>query len=83
MPQVPGPAIRDRAARLRQAGEARVADYLASCVGTPAQVLMETPRMGRTAQFAETIFDADQPVGEIVGARLTGVAGSQLTARAG
>ena len=73
MPQVAGPAIRERAARLRDAGAARVTDYLAGQVGRTAGVLMEAARMGRTEQFAEVAFDAPQPVGQVITAAIRGV----------
>ena len=82
MPQVPGAAIRERAARLRALGEAQVAAHLAAQQGRHHQVLLENPRMGRTAQFTEVLFDSDQPEGQIVAAQITGQAGGQLLARA-
>jgi threonylcarbamoyladenosine tRNA methylthiotransferase MtaB len=36
--------------------------------------------MGRTAQFTEAVFATDQPVGQIIPARITGITGAQLTA---
>ena len=80
MPQVRGEAIRERAARLREAGDRAVGRHLAGLVGTVSDVLMESPRMGRTESFAEVAFGADQPVGAIVTARLTGVADGRITA---
>jgi len=80
MPQVPGAAIRARAARLRAAGEAAVQLHLAGQQGRDHRVLMETPRMGRTEQFAEVLFDSDQPEGQIVRARITGLGETQLLA---
>ncbi len=80
MPQVKGPAIRARAARLRAAGEAQVAAYLATQQGRTHPVLMEGPRMGRTPQFAEVDFITDQPEGQIVTATITGINGQRLTA---
>ena len=80
MPQVDGRAIRERAARLRASGEAAVARHLQGQVGRTHRVLMETPRMGRTEQFAEVVFAADQPEGQIVDAAISGVSGSQLVA---
>ena len=63
MPQVDGAAIKERAARLRAAGEAQVARHLAAQVGRAHAVLMESPRMGRTEQFTEVAFDAPRPRG--------------------
>jgi threonylcarbamoyladenosine tRNA methylthiotransferase MtaB len=80
MPQVKGQAIKSRAARLRAAGEARVAAHLAQQIGRHHQVLMENPHMGRTEQFTEVTFTAPQPEGRVVNARITGSSGTQLTA---
>ena len=80
MPQVPGAAIRARAARLRASGEAAVQLHLAGQQGRDHRVLMETPRMGRTEQFAEVLFDSDQPEGQIVRACITGLGETQLLA---
>jgi threonylcarbamoyladenosine tRNA methylthiotransferase MtaB len=78
MPQVPGPVIRDRAARLRAAGEAALARHLAAQVGTVQEVLTEGPRMGRCADFTEVVFAGDQPEGRLVMARITGVQDGRL-----
>jgi threonylcarbamoyladenosine tRNA methylthiotransferase MtaB len=80
MPQVEGRAIKDRAARLRAAGAARVAAHLAEQQGRHHAVLMENARMGRTEQFTEVVFDSDRPEGAIVPATVTGHTGTQLTA---
>ncbi len=80
MPQVPGGAIRERAARLREAGAARVAEHLVGQVGRAHRVLMESPRLGRTEQFAEVTFESDQPEGEIVEVVVRGYRGEKLTA---
>ncbi|MCL1627673.1 tRNA (N(6)-L-threonylcarbamoyladenosine(37)-C(2))-methylthiotransferase MtaB [Roseibaca sp. V10] len=82
MPQVNGAVVRDRAARLRAAGNATVTRHLSAQVGQAHPVLMENPRMGRTPQFAEVVFRADQPVGQIVQARIAGHDGAQLSASA-
>lgn len=80
MPQVPAAAIRERAARLRQAGRAREAAHLALQVGRAHPVLMEAPLIGRTGQFAEVAFAAPQPVGKVVAATIRGVEGRRLRA---
>ncbi len=80
MPQVPGAEIKARAARLRAAGEAAVARHLAAQQGRTHRVLMESPRMGRTEQFAEVLFDEDRPEGQIVNATIRGSRGQQLRA---
>ena len=80
MPQVQGGQIKDRAARLRAAGEARVAQHLAEQQGRAHRVLMENARMGRTEQFTEVVFDTDRTEGAIVPATVTGMRGHQLVA---
>jgi threonylcarbamoyladenosine tRNA methylthiotransferase MtaB len=80
MPQVHGGAIKERAARLRDAGVARVRRHLDAQIGRRHAVLMENPRMGRTAQFAEVVFGSDRPEGEIVEAIIAGHDGTQLRA---
>jgi threonylcarbamoyladenosine tRNA methylthiotransferase MtaB len=78
MPQVKGPLIRERAARLRAAGDAALARHLAAQVGMTHRVLLEGPRMGRTEQFTEVDFASDQPEGQIVSARIAGMAAGRL-----
>jgi threonylcarbamoyladenosine tRNA methylthiotransferase MtaB len=80
MPQVPGPAIRDRAARLRAAGEAALGRHLDAQVGRLHQVLSEGPRLGRTAQFTEVVFASDQPEGTLMDCRILGQADGRLLA---
>jgi threonylcarbamoyladenosine tRNA methylthiotransferase MtaB len=80
MPQVAAEAVRERAARLRAAGEAALARHLAAEVGGVRRILTEGPRKGRTEGFAEVAFAADQPPGRIVTARITGQDGRRLLA---
>lgn len=80
IPPINGNIIKARAAALRKAGQAQVTKHLAAQIGQTRNVLMENPRMGRTEQFAEVIFDSDQPEGHIVRAMLTGHEGNHLTA---
>src|SRR5690606_4554658 len=80
MPQVAGPAIRERAARLRAAGDAALARHLAAQSGRRHNVLTEGPRTGRTEQFTEVAFAADQPAGTILDVAITGHDGTALRA---
>lgn len=82
MPQVPGAAIKQRAKRLREVGDARVEAHLRAQQGEVHQVLMENPNMGRTAQFAEVVFEAAQVEGAIVRTRIVGQASKQLMGEA-
>ena len=78
MPQVKGPLIRERAARLRQLGESQLQQHLTAQVGQTHRILTEGPRMGRTEQFAEVIFASDQPEGRIVTATIQATSDGNL-----
>ena len=80
MPQVHGPEIKSRAARLRAAGDAALQRHLTAQIGQTHQVLVEGPRLGRTAQFTEVSFVIDQPEGQIQTTRITGAAETRLLA---
>ena len=82
MPAVHGAAIKERAARLRAAGERRVAEHLTAQQGKRHSVLMENAHMGRTEQFSEVLFAQAQTEGSIVPAQITGQDGEQLLAEA-
>ncbi len=83
MPQVDGRLIKERAAHLRELGEEAVQTHLKAQIGQAHQVLMENPQMGRTAQFAEVMFDEPQIEGAIVSATVLGVVGTQLKGQPG
>ena len=80
MPMVNGAAIKDRAARLRAAGDQALVQHLACQLGATHRVLMESPRMGRTEQFTEVDFGTDQPEGQIVLAKITATSALRLQA---
>jgi threonylcarbamoyladenosine tRNA methylthiotransferase MtaB len=80
MPQLRGPEIKDRAARLRAAGDAALSRHLTAQIGQTHRVLLEGPRMGRTEQFTEVDFTADQPEGQIVQALIRTTANGRLIA---
>ncbi|MEO0765702.1 MAG: tRNA (N(6)-L-threonylcarbamoyladenosine(37)-C(2))-methylthiotransferase MtaB [Pseudomonadota bacterium] len=80
MPQVNGTLIRERAARLRAAGQAQVTEHLTRQVGKTHHVLMESSTMGRTEQFCEVTFEAAQNEGAIVTARIRAHADTHLVA---
>ncbi|NOX72453.1 MAG: tRNA (N(6)-L-threonylcarbamoyladenosine(37)-C(2))-methylthiotransferase MtaB [Alphaproteobacteria bacterium] len=81
MPQVARDVIKSRAARLRALGDGQVATYLAAQVGRVQNVLMEAPRKGRNEGFAPVVFERDQPVGQIVRAKISGHDGAVLLGR--
>ena len=80
MPRVPGDQIKARAARLRATGDAALLRHLTDQQGQTHHILMESPRLGRTEQFTEVAFAADQPEGQIVTASILGCRDSQLLA---
>ena len=80
MPQVNGKLIKSRAAALRAAGQAQVEKHLTAQIGQAHNILMESPRMGRTEQFTEVTFATDQPESQIVRAPITGRTDQTLTA---
>ncbi len=80
MPQVDGRAIRDRARRLREAGQIAETLHLDVQIGKTHSVLMENPGMGRTEHFAEVLCDTPQPEGEVRSLRITGREGRRLRA---
>ncbi|GHC52044.1 tRNA (N(6)-L-threonylcarbamoyladenosine(37)-C(2))-methylthiotransferase MtaB [Neogemmobacter tilapiae] len=78
MPQVPGDIRKERAGRLRLAGDLALARHLEAQVGVEHRVLTEGPRMGRTEQFTEVRFGVDMPEGTLMNVRIAGVEGGAL-----
>ncbi|MGA7069853.1 tRNA (N(6)-L-threonylcarbamoyladenosine(37)-C(2))-methylthiotransferase MtaB [Bradyrhizobium sp.] len=61
MPQVEGGMIRDRARRLRAAGEAALAKRLEAEIGKTREVLIESATQGRTEHFLPVAISGDVP----------------------
>jgi threonylcarbamoyladenosine tRNA methylthiotransferase MtaB len=73
MPQLPPGLIAERAARLREAGRAATARFLASQVGAEASLLVERDGTGHTEHFAPArLARGTARPGEIVSVRITG-----------
>jgi threonylcarbamoyladenosine tRNA methylthiotransferase MtaB len=74
MPQVDGAAIKERARRLRERGEARLSAFLLEHTGKTADVLFETASRGRTPQFVQVEIDGNgvEP-GTMRAVRITGL----------
>jgi len=81
MPQLPKAVRRERAARLRAAGAAAAAAYLASRVGCTAQVLVERDGNGRSEHFAPVALGASARNGALVTATVVAASGDTLIAR--
>jgi len=80
MPPVKGTVIKDRARRLREAGEAALRRHLARQVGRVLNGLVEKPGVARADDFTEIAFEGAAPVGEIAPMRVVGVDGGKVTA---
>ena len=80
MPQVPKSIRKERAARLRAAGDAAVLKHLAAQQHTTQRVLLEAETTGRTEQFTEVVLSNPGRVGEIITARITGMSDGKLLA---
>ena len=61
MPQVAGSVIRQRAGRLRAAGEAALQRRLASEIGATREVLIESATQGRTEHFLPVAIKGETP----------------------
>ena len=79
MPQLPGLLINERAARLRQAGEAALAAELSARIGSETDVLIERPGMGRATFYAAVGFMTHAVEGTVRSMRLVGSDGCSLT----
>jgi threonylcarbamoyladenosine tRNA methylthiotransferase MtaB len=78
MPQVRGEVVKERAKRLRAAGEAALQRRLASEVGAMRQVLIEGPTQGRTEHFLPVAIAGETP-GAVWALAITGNDGARLT----
>jgi threonylcarbamoyladenosine tRNA methylthiotransferase MtaB len=78
MPQVDGAAIRERARRLRVAGEAALRKRLARETGAMRHVLIESATAGRTEHFLPVAIDGEVP-GTIRPFAIVGHDGARLT----
>jgi len=79
MPQVAGSEIKERAKRLRAAGEKALQKRLASEVGATRQVLIESATAGRTEHFVPVAI-AGEMVGSVKRLTIAGHDGIRLTA---
>ena len=61
-------------------GIRRCSGILTAQHGQTHRVLMEGPRLGRTEQFTEVAFTADQPEGTILDVAILGHDGARLLA---
>jgi len=78
MPRLPDPLVKERAARLRSAGQAALAAELASRVGSETDVLIEADGRGRAEFYAAVRFAASGAAGSIRRMRLVDSSGGSL-----
>jgi threonylcarbamoyladenosine tRNA methylthiotransferase MtaB len=78
MPQVAGPVIKDRARRLRIAGEAALRQRLQAETGATRQVLIESAEQGRTEHYLPVAI-AGERVGSVVPLEIIDSDGERLT----
>jgi threonylcarbamoyladenosine tRNA methylthiotransferase MtaB len=79
MPQVAGKVIKERARRLRVAGETALLKRLVSEVGAVREVLIESGTQGRTEHFLPVAISGETP-GVVRRLVITGHDGARLTA---
>ncbi|HXE27761.1 MAG TPA: tRNA (N(6)-L-threonylcarbamoyladenosine(37)-C(2))-methylthiotransferase MtaB [Stellaceae bacterium] len=78
MPQVPGNIVKERAAKLREAGAAATARALAARIGTVAQVLVEKNGFGHSEHYAPVRFTGTAEIGSIAPVRIAETARDSL-----
>ncbi|MGY4510563.1 threonylcarbamoyladenosine tRNA methylthiotransferase MtaB [Bradyrhizobium sp. USDA 3650] len=78
MPQVAGGAIKERAKRLRSAGEAALLQRLQAEIGATREVLIESEEQGRTEHYLPVAI-AGERIGSVVPMRIAGCDGARLT----
>jgi len=83
MPAVAGAVVKERAARLRAAGDAALGRHLERQVGRRITALVERPGLARAEDFTELAFDGQAAAGALVAGRVTGHDGRRATLEIG
>jgi len=73
MPPLDGGLIKQRAARLRQAGDEALKRYLQTCMGQTIEVLVEQGKTGHTRHFAPVELTSAPPAGALVNAEVIAI----------
>jgi len=81
MPPVDRRIVKERAGRLRAAGDAALSRHLDRAVGRTVQALVERPGLARAPDFTEIAFEGAGEPGTIVPLTLTGHDGRKATGR--
>jgi threonylcarbamoyladenosine tRNA methylthiotransferase MtaB len=86
MPQVPGDVRKERAARLRAAGQEAMQRYFAQRIGSPVSVLIERAEdgtgFGHSEHFAPVQVKSSAAIGAVVAGRVAGHTQEHLLAEA-
>ncbi|MBV8652667.1 MAG: tRNA (N(6)-L-threonylcarbamoyladenosine(37)-C(2))-methylthiotransferase MtaB [Alphaproteobacteria bacterium] len=82
MPQVRGPVIQARAARLREAGAKLRQRWLTRHVGRNASVVVERKGASHAEDYAPVRLSGGHPVGSILATRISGLDGDALIGEA-
>jgi threonylcarbamoyladenosine tRNA methylthiotransferase MtaB len=82
MPAVPKPVRKERAARLREAGDRAAVRFLESHLGRDIMLLTESDDTGHSEHFAPVRLASAAAPGQLITARVTGTTGSVLLAEA-
>ena len=80
MPQVPVRVRKERAERLRTAGDAILSAHLGAQLGRTVRVLVEGDGEGRAEDYARVRLDGDATAGTVVAARVAAVQAGRLVA---
>lgn len=80
MPQLDRKLVKERAARLRETGEAALSRHLQMLVGSEQMLLIEEAGVGRTPCFAPARFEGAAAPGTFARARITGATSKHLIA---
>jgi threonylcarbamoyladenosine tRNA methylthiotransferase MtaB len=81
MPQLPKAVVKERAARLRAAGDAALVRHLDRQAGRTLAALVERPGVARAEDFTELAFEGEAAPGEILALAVTGHDGKRALAR--
>ena len=81
MPQLPRGVIKERARRLREAGDAALIRHLERQVGRTLLALVERDGVARAEDFTEIALEGAAPVGELAAFTVTGHDGKRALAR--
>jgi threonylcarbamoyladenosine tRNA methylthiotransferase MtaB len=82
MPQVRGPVVQARAARLREAGAMLRRRWLASHIGRAASVVVERNGASHTEDYAPVRLADGHPVGSILATQISALDGDTLIGEA-